>query len=85
MYRKRRRLASAIERMTSSGAWERKYAVRGLFASAAIVTAFGFILFVVTFPVVSSAIFLTLVVLAVIAAYIFMISRDVDFNGDLRE
>lgn len=82
---RKRRFLKVPEKMKPASYWERKFMVRGLFASASVLTLAAIVWLAVSFPTQAACVFVVLVLLAVVAAYILIISRDIDFSGDLKE
>jgi hypothetical protein len=84
MYKKRHRVKEP-DKMKSSKYWERKWMVKGMFASSAFATFSTLIWLAFLFPVVAASLLGALVVLATVSFYIFAVSRDIDFNGDMKQ
>lgn len=85
MYRKRRNKAARPEQRTSAGAWERLWMKRGALASATVASAFLALFGAIAFPEVAAAVFLVVLLLAVVSAYIAIICNDVGFDGELKD
>lgn len=80
-----RRKIYSLEFRNSAAFWERKGMLRGAIAAVAFAAIFLILWFASVHPFMAFAVVAILAGLTALAVAIFMVSRDIDFNGDLRE